>query len=385
MDRQRLQPGVRHRHHHAAALGDRFGRRRIFTLGLTLFTAASAGCALAPTAGMLIAARAVQGVGAAMVTPIALTIVASAFPPERRGAIVGIWGGIAGIAIAGGPLVGGAVTQGLNWHWIFWINVPIGLVAAALATSRLAESYGPATRLDLPAVALVSGGALGLVWGLVRANDLGWRSPQIIASLGLGLLLMAAFVAWEGRAAAPMLPLRLFGNRAFAAANATAFLMNAALLAAAFLISLYLQSALGNSPLQAGLRFLPMTAAPLVVAPLAGMLAGRIGARRVIVAGLLLLATGLVSLALVASPNAGYAPLVLPLLVAGVGVSMPFAATPAAALGAVAPATWAKPPARSTPSSASAASSASRWPPPFSLPIATRRQPPASRPAFSPR
>lgn len=321
----------------AAALGDRFGRRRLFILGLAMFTTASAACAVAPTAGLLITARAIQGLGAAMVTPTALTILVSAFPPARRGAIVGIWGGLAGLAIAGGPLVGGAVTQGLDWHWIFWVNVPIGLIASVLATVRLAESYGPATRLDVPAVVLVSGGALGIVWGLARANDLGWGTPQVGASLALGLLLLVAFVVWEHRAAEPMLPLRLFRSRTFTAANATAFLMTAALLAGAFMISQYLQVALGNAPLQAGLRFLPMTATPLVVSPLAGLLSDRVDRRRVMVTGLLLLAAGLVWLALVAVPGVAYASLALPLLIAGVGVSMPFATTPTAALSAVAP------------------------------------------------
>lgn len=309
----------------AAALGDRFGRRRLFTLGVALFTAASAACALAPTVGLLIAARAIQGIGAALVTPLSLTILAAAFPAERRGAVLGLLGG-------------GAVTEGLDWHWIFWVNVPIGLTVTVLSRIRLAESYGPATRLDLPAVGLVSSGALALVWGLVRANDLGWGSPMIVAALGSGILLLAAFIAWEQRARAPMLPLRLFRSRTFAAANATAFLMTAALLAAAFLIAQYLQVVLGNSPLDAGLRFLPMTASPLLVAPLAGLLSDRIGQRPVMVAGLLLLSLGLAWLALVATPGAGYMPLVLPLLLAGVGISMPFATTAAAALGAVSPA-----------------------------------------------
>src|SRR5712692_303483 len=192
----------------AAALGDRLGRRRIFTIGLGLFTVASAACALAPSTGLLIVARAVQGLGAAMVMPVSLTILASAFPPERRGAIVGIYGGIGGLAVASGPLIGGAITQGLDWHWIFWVNVPIGLVASVLAILRLAESHGPATRLDLPAVGLVSGGAVGLVWGLVRADEVGWGSVETVGALGLGLLLLGGFVAWERRAPAPMLPPR---------------------------------------------------------------------------------------------------------------------------------------------------------------------------------
>jgi MFS family permease len=193
----------------AAALGDRLGRRRVFAAGLALFTAASAACALAPSADLLVAARAIQRVGAAIVMPLSLTILTTAFPAQRRGAIVGIWGGIAGIAVASGPLVGGAVTQGLDWHWIFWVNVPIGLVATVLSVRRLAESRGPATRLDLPAVALVSGGATGIIWALVRANEVGWFSLEIIAALSLGIGLLAGFVAWERRAPAPMLPLRL--------------------------------------------------------------------------------------------------------------------------------------------------------------------------------
>jgi MFS family permease len=252
--------------------------------------------------------------------------------------MVGIWGGIAGLAVAAGPLVGGAVTQGLDWHWIFWVNVPIGIVAAALARTRLAESFGPATRLDLPAVALVSGGAVGLVWGLVRGNEVGWSSPEIVASLGLGVLLLAAFLAWEQRAPEPMLPLRLFASRTFAAANATAFLSAAALLAAAFLISQYMQVVLGFGPLSTGLRLLPWTATPMLVAPIAGVVSDRFGQRPVMVIGMLLQGIGLAAFAVLATADVGYAQLILPLIAAGVGVSMVLASAPVAALGAVAPA-----------------------------------------------
>jgi EmrB/QacA subfamily drug resistance transporter len=321
----------------AAALGDQLGRRRMFAVGLILFSAASAACALAPTAQLLIAARVVQGLGAAIVMPLSLTILTAAFPPERRGAIVGVWGGIAGLAVAGGPLVGGAITQGLDWHWIFWVNVPIGVLATALAVLRLAESHGPATRLDLPAVGLVSGGAVGLVWGLVRANEAGWGSAETLVALGLGLLLLAGFVVWESRAVEPMLPLRLFAHRGFAAAIATAFLMNAALLGAVFLASQYFQFVLGYSPFDTGVRFLPWTATPMLVAPAAGVLADRLGPRPLMVAGLLLQGVGLAWFALVTSSTVGYAQLVLPLLVAGVGISMAVATTPTAVLGAVAP------------------------------------------------
>jgi EmrB/QacA subfamily drug resistance transporter len=321
----------------AAALGDRFGRRRVFSLGLALFAVASAACALAPTAGTLIAARAVQGIGAAMVMPLSLTILTAAFPAQRRGAVVGIWGGIAGLAVAAGPLVGGAITQGLDWHWVFWVNVPIGLVAAALATVRLAESRGPAARLDLPGAALAAGGAVALVWGLARAGDVGWGNVQTAATLGAGILLIAGFVAWELRAPEPMLPMRLFGSLAFSAANLTGAMVGAALTAAAFLMAQYFQGVLGLSPLDAGLRLLPWTATPLLVAPLAGALSDRIGQRPLMVLGMLLQGAGFAWIALVAGPAVGYDHLVLPLVMAGVGVSMVLPTAPTAVLNAVGP------------------------------------------------
>jgi EmrB/QacA subfamily drug resistance transporter len=321
----------------AAALGDRLGRRRVFALGLLLFAAASAACALAPSVGSLVAARAVQGAGAALVIPLSLTILTGAFPAERRGAIVGIWGGLGGLAVAGGPLVGGAVTQGLDWHWIFWINVPIGLAAAALTALRLPESHGPATRLDLPAVVLVSAGAVGVVWGLIRGNEAGWTSLETLATLGLGVLALAGFVAWELRAPEPMLPMGLFRSPAFAGAVTTAFLQSASIFSAAFLASQYFQLVLGYSPFGTGLRFLPWTATPVVVAPLAGMLSDRVGRRPMMVLGLVLQAAGLAWFASIATVGTGYGQLVLPLVIAGVGISMALAATPAAAMSAVAP------------------------------------------------
>ena len=321
----------------AAALGDRFGRRRIFTIGLGVFTLASAACAVAPNATVLIAARAIQGIGAAMVMPLSLTILMSAFPAERRGAIVGIWGGLGGLGVASGPLVGGALTQGLDWHWIFWINVPMGVVAVGLSRLRLTESHGPATKIDLPAVALVSGAAIAIVWGLVRAGEDGWKSPVAMAALFAGLVLTAGFVAWERRAAAPMLPLRLFRSRAFATANATGFLMSGAIFSAAFLVSQYLQLSLGFSPLATGLRLLPWTAAPLVVAPLAGMLADRIGTRPVMAVGMLLQGLGLGWFAILATASATYGELVVPLVVAGIGISMALPIVPTAIMGAVSP------------------------------------------------
>ena len=326
----------------AAALGDRLGRRRMYVVGLLLFTAASAACALAPSTGLLIAARAIQGLGAALITPLSLTILASAFPAERRGTIVGIWGAIGGLAIAGGPLVGGAVVQGLDWHWIFWLNVPIGLAAAALAMSRLPESHGPAARLDQPGVAMAAIGAVALAWGLVRAADVGWGSPQVISALILAVLLIAGFIAWERRASEPMLPLRLLRIPAFAAANATGFLMMASITSAAFMMSQYFQLGLGYSPLSTGLRFLPWTLTPLLIAPAAGALADKIGSRPLMFLGLAMQGAGLVWIAVSAMSTAGYGRFVLPLIIAGVGISMAVPTVPATALNAVPPADMGK-------------------------------------------
>jgi EmrB/QacA subfamily drug resistance transporter len=290
----------------AAALGDRLGRRRVYAAGLLLFTVSSAACALAPAAGLLIAARAVQGLGSAAVAPLSLTILTRAFPPARRGAIIGIWGGIGGLAIAGGPLAGGAVVQGLDWHWIFWLNVPIGLAAAALSARFLPESYGPASKLDLPAVPLVAGGAAAAAWALVQGGSSGWTDPKVLGAFALAALLLAAFIVRERRAAEPMLPLRMFKVQAFSAANASAFLMSGAIFSSAFLTSQYFQLGLGYSPFGTGLRLPPWTATPLLVAPVAGALADRIGSRPMMVTGLAAQAAGLAWFADVATAGGPY-------------------------------------------------------------------------------
>jgi EmrB/QacA subfamily drug resistance transporter len=326
----------------AAALGDRLGRRRMYVSGLLLFTAASAACALAPSAGLLIGARAIQGAGAALITPLSLTILAAAFPAERRATTVGIWGAIGGLAIAGGPLVGGAVVQGLDWHWIFWLNVPIGLAAAGLSISRLPESRGPAARLDLPGVAMATIGAVALAWGLVRTSNVGWGNPQVIGALVLAAVLLAGFVAWERRVSEPMLPMRLLRIPTFAAANATGFLMMATITSAAFLMSQYFQLGLGHSPLSTGLRFLPWTLTPLLIAPAAGSLADKIGARPLMVIGSVMQAAGLLWITVTATGTSGYGSFVLPLIIAGVGISMTIPTVPATALNAVPPADMGK-------------------------------------------
>jgi EmrB/QacA subfamily drug resistance transporter len=320
----------------AAALGDRFGRRRVFNLGLALFTSASAACALAPNAADLVVARTVQGLGAAAVLPLSLTILTTAFPPQRRGLILGIYGGLAGLAVAAGPLVGGIVTEGLDWHWIFWLNVPIGLLATALATWLLPESHGARERLDLLGVALVTAGVVGLVWALVRANDVGWSSPEIVSTLMAGCALLLAFVGWERRVREPMVPMRLFHNRAFAVGNVTMFLMSGATFAAAFLITQEFQFARGYSPVSTGLRLLPFFGTPMVVSPLAGALSDRIGRRPIMVTGLALQALGFAWVAARGSLRTSWVELVVALLVAGIGISMALPTVPTAVLSSVA-------------------------------------------------
>ncbi|MGE5292788.1 MAG: MFS transporter [Micromonosporaceae bacterium] len=319
----------------AAALGDRFGRRRVFTLGLALFTLSSAACALAPGAAALIVARTVQGLGAAVVLPLSLTILTAAFPPQRRGLIVGIYGGLAGLAVAAGPLVGGVVTESLDWHWIFWLNVPIGLLAAALGVRLLPESHGAAQRLDLPGVALVTGGVVALVWSLVRANGVGWPSLQTAGTLLAGAALLLAFVWWQRRVPAPLVPMGLFRGRVFAAGTVTTFLMSGATFAAAFLITQEFQFARGYSPLSAGLRLLPFFATPMVISPFAGAISDRIGRRPIMVTGLALQALGFAWVAARGSLHTSWVELVVALLVAGAGISMALPTVPTAVLNAV--------------------------------------------------
>jgi EmrB/QacA subfamily drug resistance transporter len=308
-----------------AALGDRFGRKRVFVLGLVIFTAASAAAALAPSMGALIAARAVQGVGGAIVTPLTLTILSDAFPKEKRGLALGAWSGIAGLAVAAGPLVGGAVVDGISWQWIFWLNVPIGIVLLPLAMRFLRETHGPAGQLDLAGLGLASAGLLGVVWGLIHGQSDGWTDPRIVASLTIGAVLTAGFVWWETRARYPMLPMRFFRNRAFAAANGASLLMYFGMFGSIFLLTQFLQTAQGYSPFGAGLRVLPWTAMPMVVAPIAGALSDRIGGRPLMAGGLALQSVGLAWMAAVSTPTVAYSELVIPFILSGTGMAMFFA------------------------------------------------------------
>src|SRR5262252_1908157 len=295
----------------AASIGERFGRRRVYVAGLALFSLASAACALAPSTTLLIAARAMQGLGAAIVTPLSLTILTTAFGPERRGRVIGIWGSVAGLAVAAGPLVGGGVTQGLSWHWVFWVNVPVGLAGAALSRLRLPEAPASGAALDLAGAVSASLGALAVLWSLVESGGTNWDATNLGVMAG-GLLVLAAFLAWERRAAAPMVPTRLFRDLQFSAANATAFFAYGTTFSATFLMSQYFQMSLGYGPLATGLRFLPWTATPLFIAPLAGALSDKLGPRPLMTLGLAMQAAGLAWVALLAGHTASYAEIVAP-------------------------------------------------------------------------
>ncbi len=308
-----------------SALGDRFGRRLMFVTGLGIFTAASAGAALASGMGELIAARAAQGVGAAILTPLTLTLLSAAVPPARRGAALGVWGAASGIAVATGPLIGGTLTEQLSWQWIFWVNVPIGLVLIPLAWLGLQESYGPSPRLDLPGTLVASGGLFGVVFALVRGNADGWTSGPVLAGFAAAAVLLPAFVAVELRVANPMLPMRLFRSRAFSLINVASLLMLLGMFGSIFLLSQYLQTVGGYSPMQAGVRMLPWTALPMVVGPIAGIVSDRVGGAPVVAVGMAFNAVGLVLWALAVQPDVSYASLLPAMVVCGAGMGMFFA------------------------------------------------------------
>ena len=320
-----------------AALGDRFGRRRVFAIGVGVFTLGSIAAALAPTVEALNLARALQGLGGAIVMPLTLTILSAAVPKEKRGLALGAWGGISGLAIAFGPVVGGAVVQGLSWQWIFWLNVPIGILLIPLALSRLQETHGPGGRLDLPGLGLASTGLFGIVWGLIRGNGQGWSSPEIVGSLAVGAALVAAFVAWELRTAAPMLPMRFFRKPAFALANVSSLFMFFGMFGSIFLLSQFFQTVQGYSPLGAGLRILPWTLAPMFIAPIAGALSDKIPGKTLVGIGLSLQAASLAWLGLVSTPTVAYSELIAPFVLAGIGMSLFFAPMAHIVLSAVRP------------------------------------------------
>ncbi|MEV3908993.1 MFS transporter [Streptomyces canus] len=308
-----------------AALGDRFGRRRLFLTGLTVFTGASAAAALAPGIDSLIAARAVQGVGAAIMMPLTLTLLTAAVPAAKRGMAYGIWGAVNGLAVASGPLIGGSLTEHISWQWIFWLNVPLGVALLPLARLRLAESHGTGARLDIPGTVLASGGLFGIVYGLVRGPSDGWTDSVVLLALFAGAALLAAFVLYSTRAKNPMLPMRLFRSRAFSGINAASLLMFLGMFGSIFLLSQYMQGVLGYSPTEAGLRMLPWTGMPMLVAPIAGIVSDRIGGRPVVATGLFFQAAGLAYMASVVTVDASYAAQLPGLILSGIGMALFFA------------------------------------------------------------
>ena len=321
-----------------AALGERLGRRRMLAVGTGLFTAASAACALAPNAGALVAARAVQGAGAALVLPLALALLSAGFPPQRRAWAIGIFSALTGLAVAAGPIVGGAVVQGIAWQWIFWLNVPIGVVMIPLILTKLTARSRVSSGLDPLGLVLATGAALGLVWALIRANSLGWASPEIVGALAAGAALAVAFIGWELRAAEPMVPLRLFRSRAYAAGNAACLCVFAVLFGLVFFMAQFLQTGLGYDPLGAGLRLAPGWATLMLIAPFAGTLIRRFGERALIAGGLTAFAGALIWIALIARTGLPYPELIAPLLLAGCGVSLAIPPTQSVVMTAVAPA-----------------------------------------------
>ena len=320
-----------------AALGDRFGRKRMFGIGVGVFSGASALAALAPSIDALVAARALQGFGAALVTPLTLTLVSEAFPPSKRGAALGIWGGISGLGVAVGPLVGGAVVEGISWQWIFWLNVPIGLALIPLASRMLDESHGPDKGLDLRGLALAGAGLFGITFGIIRGEALGWTSATVLTALISGAVLIAGFVAYELRAREPMLPMRMFRSRAFTATNGLSFAMFFGAFGAIFLLSQFFQTAQGYGPLEAGLRTLPWTGTPMIVAPIAGILGQRYGTRPLMVAGLALQAVGLAWIGMVSEPSTPFVELIAPFVITGTGMSLIFPTAAATVLASVRP------------------------------------------------
>ena len=321
----------------AVALGDRFGRRTLFIIGIAVFTLSSALAALASDPGQLIAARAAQGFGAAAILPLSLTLLAGSVPLARRPLAIGIWGGVAGLGVATGPLIGGAVLEGWAWQAIFWINVPVGVVSVALALLALPNSFGARLRADIVGLVLSGLGLLALVYGIVRGNDAGWDSLEVLGSLIAGGILLVAFVAWESRASAPLLPLRLFRDRSFTVANLAGFGFSFGAFGSIFILIQFLQVVQGATPFEAALQTSPWTLAPMIVAPLAGIIAPRVGTRALIVTGLLLLSGALFWLTPLLEAGIEYPAYVAPFILAGIGMGLVFAPSSTAVLATMVP------------------------------------------------
>ncbi|WP_297366468.1 MFS transporter [Cryobacterium sp.] len=321
----------------AVAIGDRFGRRSVFLAGIALFTAASALCAVSVEPWMLISARALQGVGAAALMPLSLTLLVGSVADRFRPAAIGIWGGIAGLGVALGPLIGGAVVEGWNWQAIFWLNVPLGVVSVSLALLALPNSFGARLRADVVGLLLAGGGVFGVVYGIVRGNEAGWTSTEVLSALVGGGILLLTFVWWEGRASAPLLPLRLFRGRSFTIANLVGVTFSFGIFGSIFILIQFLQIVQGHSPLEAGIMTMPWTLAPMIVAPLTGMLSPRTGTRLPIVLGLALLAVAMAWIALKMSVDVEYGEFVGAFVLAGLGMGLVFAPSSTAVLANMVP------------------------------------------------
>lgn len=320
----------------AVAIGDRVGRRHVFIAGIAIFTLASVASALSTEPWTLIVARAFQGLGAAAVLPLSLTLLAGSVSDRMRPLAIGIWGGVSGLGVALGPLIGGAVVEGWSWEAIFWLNVPVGIIAIPLALYALPNTLGERVRADVVGLLLAGLGVLGVVFGIVRGNDAGWDSTEVVGALILGVLLVAAFVYWESRVAAPLLPLRLFRDRSFTVANVVGLTFGFGIFGSIFILIQFLQIVQGHSPLEAGIMTMPWTLAPMVIAPLAGLIAPRVGTRLLIVVGLAFQATGVLWIAAIVTPATEYAQFVAPFLFAGVGMGLVFAPVSTAVLATMA-------------------------------------------------
>ncbi len=321
-----------------STLGDRLGRRRLYVVGLMVFTAASALCAISPNVDTLIAARAIQGIGGGIAVPLALALITDATPPQLRGQALGIWGAITGVAVATGPLVGGAIVDGLAWQWIFWLNVPVGIAVALLATRKVGDGYRAFGRIDPVGLGLATAGVFAIAQALIRGNSAGWASMSIVGGLIAGAVALVLFVAWERRTPHPMMPTRLFASRAFTGGCVASFVLMAGVFGLGFLTAQYLQLALHNPPLGVGLRLLPATSLALVLSPIAGRLTDRIGERPLVMLGLGLQALGLVLIGTLVTATSGYATVIGPLFATGAGIAIAFPTVTTAVMRSVSPA-----------------------------------------------
>jgi EmrB/QacA subfamily drug resistance transporter len=316
-------------------LADAYGRRLLFVIGIVVFTGASLWCGLSDSGEMLITARVVQGAGAALMNPATLSIIAATFPPRERGTAIGIWAGVSALALAIGPLVGGLLTEHLSWHWIFFINVPVGAVAIAASFLLIKESKDETHEsLDLPGLAASAIGLFALTYGLIEANGYGWTSPRIVGSFVVAVVSLSLFVVIERRRRAPMLDLTLFRSSTYTGANVAMLLVALAMFGVFFFVSLYMQNVLGYSAVQAGAAFLPMTLVIILVAPIAGKASDRYGSRWLMTIGMVLLGVQLLYFSQL-GPDADFWYLLPAFLVGGLGMSMTMTPTAAAATRAV--------------------------------------------------